>query len=110
MGFELIELCTSDTHNFAARNLTQRGYFALGEVTSPEAITEAIEKLVNIAEKKVAPCTVNVSGLESEIPLIGHESLDDFAALTKKTASVAKDYVKTMVPALIILLAVTLFY
>lgn len=110
MGFDMIELCTSDTHNFAARNLTQRGYFALGEGTSPEVIVASIEKLVRIAEKRTAPCSVKSSGFESRVPLIGHESLDDFAALTKNTISFAKSYVTLVIPVFLLLLGVTLFY
>jgi putative membrane protein len=110
MGFEFIELCTSDTHNFAARNLTQRGYFALGEGTNTEDIVAAVEKLARIAEGRTAPCAINASGFESEVPLIGHESLDDFAALTKDTVSFAKSYAKIVIPVSVLLLAVTLFY
>jgi putative membrane protein len=110
MGFVFIELCTSDTHNFAARNLTNRGYFALGEGTRPDDIVSAVEKLAHIADGRVAPCTINASGFVSELPLIGHESIDDFAALTKNTVSFAKGYVKAVVPISLLLLAITLFY
>lgn len=110
MGFEFIELCTSDTHNFAARNLTDRGYFALGEATQQEVIVGAVEKLARIADGRIAPCTMNTSGFLSEIPLIGHESLDDFAGLTKNTISFAKSYLKVMIPVSFLLLAITLFY
>lgn len=110
MGFGFIELCTSDTHNFAARNLTDRGYFALGEGTKPEDIISAIEKLARIADGRIAPCTTSASGFVSDIPLIGHESLDDFAGLTRNTASFAKAYVKAMIPISLLLLAITLFY
>ena len=44
-GAGLVELCTSDTHNFAARNRTSRGYFALGEGSGKDAVVEAVKKL-----------------------------------------------------------------
>lgn len=110
MGFGFVELCTSDTHNFAARNLTRRGYFALGEQTKPEYIVNAIEELVRIAGSRVSSCLLDASAFEAAVPLIGHESLDDFAVLTKKATSLAKRYAMIAIPIAVLLLAVTLFY
>ena len=109
-GTGLIELCTSDTHNFAARNRTDRGYFALGEGSGADTVVDAVKKLVAVAESRVAPCELTVARFEMETPLIGTESLDDFAGLTKDAISLAKAYVKVVVPAILLLTAITLFY
>ena len=42
--------------------------------------------------------------------MIGTESLDDFATLTKNTISMSKRYTKIILPALLVLLTITLFY
>lgn len=109
-GVELIDLCTSDTHKLAARNLTERGYFALGEYTDTETIIELVKKLLAIALSRLRPCRVQVSKLQSEVMLIGSESLDDFAAVTKRATSLSKQFVELATPVLVLLLAVTLFY
>jgi len=110
MGFKFIELCTSDTHAFAARNLTDRGYFALGEDTKTDEIVSMIDALVQKAEERVAPCTTTVASFTTEIPLIGQESLDDFAALTSRAVSLAKSYAEIAAPAVLLFLVITLFY
>jgi putative membrane protein len=110
MGFKFIELCTSDTHAFAARNLTHRGYFALGEDTKADEIVSAIDKLARKAEGRVASCTIRAASFKTEIPLIGHESLDDFAALTSRAVSLAKSYAEIVVPVVLLLVVITLFY
>jgi putative membrane protein len=109
-GVGFVELCTSDTHNFAARNLTNRGYFALGESSGIDTVIEVVKKLVNIAESKVAPCDIVVARFETKIPLIGIESLDDFARLTKDAVSLSKSYAKILFPMVLLLGAITLFY
>jgi len=110
MGFKFIELCTSDTHAFAARNLINRGYFALGEDTETEDIISAIDTLVRKAEGSVAPCTAKVASFRTEIPLIGHQSIDDFAALTSNAVSLAKSYAEVVVPTVLLFVVITLFY
>lgn len=110
MGFRFLELCTSDTHAFAARNLTDRGYFALGEDTRIDDIIAVISTLARKAEASVAPCTIEVAKFRTEIPLIGHDSLDDFAALTSNAVSLSKNYAKIVVPVAMLLMVITLFY
>jgi putative membrane protein len=109
-GVGFIELCTSDTHNFAARNLTNRGYFALGESGGTDTVLEVVKKLVEAAESRVAPCDLAVARFETKIPLIGTESLDDFARLTKDAISLSKGYAKILLPVVLLLGAITLFY
>jgi putative membrane protein len=110
LGMSLLDLCTSDTHKLAARNRTNRGYFALGEQTSPDAIVDCIKELIRIAERRLAQCDLQVARLQSDVPLIGAGSLDDFATLTKSTISMTKRYAKVMIPAVLALLAISLFY
>jgi putative membrane protein len=109
-GVDFIELCTSDTHNFAARNLTERGYFALGESSGVDTLVETARKLLTAAQNQVGPCELTVARFETETRLIGTESLDDFAGLTKNAISLSKTYVTTIVPAILVLMGITLFY
>ena len=109
-GVRLIELCTSDTHNFAARNLIGRGYFALGEQSGIESIVDGVERLVSAALSTIAPCNLTVARFETKTRLIGSNSLDDFAELTKKAISLSKTYAKAISLASLLLMAITLFY
>ena len=89
---ELIELCTSDTHNSAARYLTSRGYRALGEDTDQAKLVATIKKLEKLAESRFASGKVTIINSQLTLPLIGDTSLNDFAALTKETLGFAKTY------------------
>jgi putative membrane protein len=106
-GFQLMELCTSDTHNLAARSLIQRGYFALGEATSKEKIIEVINDLVSLADQRIGTCNFVVVSFPLKIPLIGNEPLEDFAAVTNEAFAFSKTFTKMMIPITFALIAVT---
>jgi hypothetical protein len=109
-GNELLDLCTSDTHKLAARNLTNSGYFALGEQSDPNTIIDCIKKLIRMAEDRLARCDLQIARFKSDVPLVGEEALDEFATLTKNSISMVKRYGKGMLPVFLLLLTITLFY
>jgi putative membrane protein len=109
-GTNLVELCTSDTHKLAARGLTSRGYFALGEQTEEESLMRCIMELAKLAESRLDTYDLQVATFQSDVPLIGTQSIDDFATLTKTAILLSKRYTKIILPAILILLTITLFY
>jgi predicted neutral ceramidase superfamily lipid hydrolase len=92
-GYQLVELCTSDSHDLAARGLTvNRGYKALGEDTAVESIAGLVVGLAKLAESRLAECSYGSGKLESEVSVFGSESLEEFAAMTQSSSRFAKRY------------------
>ena len=92
-GYNLIEFCTSDTHNLAARGLTvERGYRALGEVTSPDAIADLVVKMANLAETRVAPAQYASAQLISKVRVFGAKALEEFAVITQSSSRFSGRY------------------
>jgi len=108
-GVGLIELCTSDTHKSAATNLIARGYRALGEDTPPEAVASAVQELTRLALRRLSPGRAAVLTSRSTLPLVGDQSLNDFAALTKEAVGFAKSYARAAFPAIILIGSFALF-
>jgi putative membrane protein len=106
---DLIELCTSDTHDSAARSLTSRGYHALGEDTNVDSLVETIKKLEKLAEGRLSPCEVATITTQLTLPLIGDKSIDDFATLTKESLSFAKAYAGAALAAAVVICSLALF-
>ena len=101
-GFRLIELCTSDSHNLAARVPTlERGYFALGESTPVADVAFAVTKLGKIAESRLSSCNYGIDELVSSITVFGARAIEDLALLARRSSAFAKRY--TMLAALITL-------
>lgn len=105
----LIELCTSDTHNSAARSLTSRGYHALGEDSDRDALVATIKKLEKLAEGRLSRCEVTTITSQLTLPLIGDKSIDDFATLTKETLSFAKAYASAALASALVIFSLALF-
>ena len=105
----LIELCTSDTHNSAARSLTSRGYRALGEDTSLETLVSTMKRLEKLAEGKLSQGEARAISSELTLPLVGDKSLNDFAALTTETLAFAKAYASGALAATLAICLLTLF-
>jgi len=106
---DLIELCTSDTHNSAARYLTSRGYHALGEDTNRDTLVTTIRKLEKLAEGRLSPCEVSTITSQLTLPLIGDKSIDDFAVLTKETLSFTKAYASAALASALVICSLALF-
>jgi len=107
-GVDLIELCTSDTHNSAARQLTSRGYRALGEDTNREALIATIKRLEKLAEDRLSRAEIAIITSQLTLPLIGDKSIDDFAALTKETLSFTKAYASAALASVLVICSLAL--
>lgn len=92
-GFRLLEFCTSDSHDLAARGLTvDRGYQALGEVTSVDKISEAVVSLASLSETRETQCAFGSGTFSGEAPIFGSSALDEFARLTQDSSRLARRY------------------
>jgi putative membrane protein len=106
---DLIELCTSDTHNSAARYLTSRGYHALGEDSNRDALVATIKKLEKLAEARLSRAEVTTITSQLTLPLIGDKSIEDFATLTKETLSFTKAYASAALASALLICSLALF-
>jgi putative membrane protein len=94
-GFRLIEICTSDSHDLAARGLTvSRGYEALGEDTPIESIRRLVVRLAKLAEPRLSPCRYGSGKLTGEVKVFGSAALEEFASITQASSRFAKSYSK----------------
>jgi putative membrane protein len=92
-GFKLMEICTSDSHDLAARGLTvTRGYHTLGEATPPQRIADAVVSLARAADSRKAQCRYGSGTTSDEASVFGEDALVEFAGLTQRSSSFARRY------------------
>ena len=92
-GYDLIEFCTSDSHNLAARGLTtERGYEALGEATSTSSIAGAAVEMARRAETRLAPAECASLKMKSRVRVFGSKALEEFASFTQSSSRFSKNY------------------
>ncbi len=110
-GYDLIEFCTSDSHNLAARGLTvERGYEALGEATPPASIADLAVSLAKCAEARLAPAVYGSAKMETKVRVFGSKALEEFAAITQASSRFARRYFRFAGGAGVVLLLISLFF
>jgi putative membrane protein len=109
-GYELVEFCTSDSHNLAARGLTtERGYQALGEATSPASIDELVVKLAKLSDSRLAPAQYGSASAKSRVRVFGAKALEEFAGLTQASSRFSLTYFKFAGVTAVLLLFASIF-
>lgn len=110
-GYELIEFCTSDSHNLAARGLTaERGYEALGEATPVASIVDAVVKLAKLADSRLSPAEYGSAKTRSKVRVFGAKALEEFAAMTQSSSKYARNYFKLAASAVAVFLLASLVF
>jgi predicted neutral ceramidase superfamily lipid hydrolase len=103
-GYGLIEFCTSDSHNLAARGLTvERGYEALGEVTPTSAIAELAVKLAKLADSKLAPAAYGSAKTQTRVRVFGASALEEFAGIMQSASAFSRRYFRLAAAAVAVL-------
>ena len=110
-GYDLIEFCTSDSHNLAARGLTaERGYEALGEATPLASVADVAVKMANLAVSRLAPAEYGSTRMKSRVRVFGSKALGEFASLTQASSEFSKTYFQIAIIAEVALLLVSIFF
>ncbi|MDV3244625.1 MAG: DUF2070 family protein [Nitrososphaerales archaeon] len=108
-GYRLLEFCTSDSHDLAARGLTvTRGYLALGEVTPLDSIAGVTVNLAKLAETRLSGCMYGSGTMMSEASVFGARALQEFARIAQESSRFAKRYAAFAAPLLAFSLVLSL--
>lgn len=94
-GYDLIEFCTTDSHNLAARGLTvARGYKPLGEATPPASIADLVVKMAKLAETRLAPAAYASGQSKNRVRVFGSKALEEFATMTQSSSRFSRTYAR----------------
>jgi len=109
LGYELIEFCTSDSHNLAARGLTvSRGYRALGEATPVELLVKLVADIAKLAETRLSQSNYGSGLLTSTVKVFGAKALEEFAVITQSGSALARRYFRFATASIAILFILSL--
>jgi putative membrane protein len=110
-GYDLIEFCTTDSHNLAARGLTvARGYESLGEATPLASIADAVAKMAKLAETRLTPAAYGSAQAKTRVRVFGSKALEEFATMTQSSSRFARTYARfaTLVVGALLIVSVLL--
>ena len=110
-GYNLMEFCTSDSHDLAAMGLTvSRGYKALGEATPPNLIAKAVVDMAKLAEARLSACLYGSGKFTSKTRIFGAQALEEFAGITQASSKLGRTYLRFVAVSLPLLLLLSVLF
>jgi putative membrane protein len=88
-GFNMIEICTSDTHSTSGKR-TRHGYYSLGSITSREEIVGHYRQLTAESFAKIKDCSFRLMSVESNVKLMGKGQFDDYSRSLDRSMNLTK--------------------
>ena len=89
-GYELIEICTSDTHYTSSGVRNKNGYFQLGIITKPEIITNWYLHLAKQAENNVQTGKFEILENQSDVKVMGPSIFESFSTCLDNALRITK--------------------
>ena len=90
IGYELIEICTSDTHFTADGARNKNGYFQLGIISKPAQLANWYLDLAQKAEKQMNACSFEILENQSKVKVMGSDIYADYLKCMNKSMKITK--------------------
>ena len=90
IGYELIEICTSDTHYTADGARNKNGYFQLGMISKPTQLANWYLELAQKAEKQMNECSFEILENQSKVKVMGSDIYADYLKCMNKSMNITK--------------------
>jgi putative membrane protein len=88
-GFNMIEICTSDTHSTSGKR-TRHGYYSLGSITSRKEIAGHYRQLAAESFAEIKRCSYRLLSVESNVKLMGKGQFDDYSQSLDRSMNLTK--------------------
>ena len=89
-GYNLIEICTSDTHYTSSGVRNKNGYFQLGIITKPTIIANWYLHLAKQAEKNVQTGKFEILENQSDVKVMGPSIFESFSTCLDNALRITK--------------------
>ena len=90
IGYELIEICTSDTHYTADGARNKNGYFQLGMISEPSQLANWYLELAQKAESQMNECSFEILENQSKVKVMGSDIYSDYLKCMNKSMNITK--------------------
>ena len=91
-GFNLIEICTSDTHYTTQGVRNRNGYYQFGLVTTPQDMANWYLQIAKESEKNIAPASFEILENEANVKVMGPTIFRDYSRAIDKTMKLTKGF------------------
>ncbi len=91
-GYDLIEICTSDSHYTTKKVRNRNGYYQFGLVTKPQDMANWYLEIAKKSEKNIEPASFEILKNETNVKVMGPTIFRDYSRAVDKTMKLTKGF------------------
>ena len=103
---EILEICTSDTHENSGFR-TIEGYYTFGQITELPSITNLLEKLIMMSKEKEVTTRFEFLRSESDVEVMGANQFKNYSDALDKSMNVTKIFLSITFMTILSMLIIT---
>ncbi|MDH3794181.1 MAG: DUF2070 family protein [Nitrosopumilus sp.] len=92
-GYQLLEICTSDTHYAPVKARNRNGYYQLGLITSAEKLSKWFFKIAKNAEANITTAKFEILENETNVKVMGQGIYEDYSKALDNSLKITKGFV-----------------
>ncbi len=92
-GYNLLEICTSDTHYAVVKARNRNGYYQLGLITSGDKLSKWFMKIAENAQSSIKLAKYEILENETEVKVMGQSIYEDYSKALEKSLKITKIFV-----------------
>ena len=90
--YNLLEICTSDTHFARVKARNKHGYYQLGLITSAEKLSEWMLEIAKKAESQIGTGKFEILENQTEVKLMGQGIFEDYSKALDNSLKITKGF------------------
>jgi len=90
--FQLLEICTSDTHYAPVKARNRNGYYQLGLITGAEKLSKWFLEIAKNAETKTATAKYEILENQADVKIMGQGIFEDFSKALDNSLKISKGF------------------
>ena len=91
-GYQLLEICTSDTHYAPVKARNRNGYYQLGLITSADKLSKWLFEIAKNAETKTASAKFEILENETKVKVMGRGIYEDYSKALDNSLKITKGF------------------
>ena len=91
-GYNLLEVCTSDTHFARVKVRNKNGYYHLGLITGADKLSEWMLEIAKKAENKISTAKYEILEHQTEVKIMGEGIFEDYSKALDNSLKITKGF------------------
>jgi len=92
-GYNLLEICTSDTHYAAVKARNRNGYYQLGLITGADKLSKWFMEIAENAQSNITSAKYEILENETEVKVMGKSIYEDYSKALENSLKITKIFV-----------------